>query len=208
VLDGVSYGNNVRKFVEALNPKEHEKLALEFILNKMEEPLIVSKVTPNKVLEMFWNRYGREFIDSVIEDKEMAKSFFSLNDTPSNILASVFEYRERQKILSRLPRYNSLPPLAHFADSIARTYKTFGREKALLEIKKRPDNPKGKSLAYAFLLALGKGKDTKWQFSKEEIEYGEYLREYAKNLLETEPKKYSKSLQELVSACGSSERIP
>ena len=90
------------------------------------------------------------------------------------------------KILSKLPQYSSLPPLANFADTVARTYKTFGKKEALGEIKKKPDTPKGKSIAYAFLLVFDKGKDTKWQYSKQEIEYGEFLKEYAKNLLDAE----------------------
>jgi hypothetical protein len=207
VLEGVSYGSDVEKFVDALKPKEHEKLALLFILEKIEEPLIVSGVTPNKVLEMYWDRYGKEFIDSIVDDEKMADSFFHLDDTPSNILNVVFEYRNRQEILSQLPQYGSLPPLARFADNVARTYKTFGKKKALAEIKKRPDDPKAKSLAYAFLLAFERGEDTKWQFSREEIEYGEYLKGYAKNLLDSKPGSYTKYLQELLTASGSNEKI-
>ncbi|MCK5262018.1 MAG: hypothetical protein KAJ44_07530, partial [Thermoplasmatales archaeon] len=182
VLNGVSYGSDVQGFVDALKPNKYEKLALEFILEKIEEPLVVSEVNSNRILEMYWDQNGKEFICSVIDDENMADSLFNLDDTPSNILTMVFEYRNRREILSQLPQYNSLPPLANFADNIAKTYKTFGKKKALGEIKKRLDNPKGRSLAYAFLLTFKKGEDTKWQYSKEEIEYGKFLKEYAKNL--------------------------
>ncbi len=207
VLNGVSYGSDVQGFVDALKPNKYEKLALEFILEKIEEPLVVSEVNSNRILEMYWDQNGKEFICSVIDDENMADSLFNLDDTPSNILTMVFEYRNRREILSQLPQYNSLPPLANFADNIAKTYKTFGKKKALGEIKKRLDNPKGRSLAYAFLLTFKKGEDTKWQYSKEEIEYGKFLKEYAKNLLDAEPKKYSKALQNLLTASGSDEKI-
>lgn len=207
VLNGVSYGSDVQGFVDALKPNKYEKLALEFILEKIEEPLVVSEVNSNKILEMYWDQNGKEFICSVIDDENMADSLFNLDDTPSNILTMVFEYRNRQEILSQLPQYDSLPPLASFADNIAKTYKTFGKKKALGEIKKRLDNPKGRSLAYAFLLTFKKGEDTKWQYSKEEIEYGKFLKEYAKNLLDAKPKKYSKALQDLLTASGSDEKI-
>ena len=146
-------------------------------------------------------------IDSILGDEEMAGKFFSLDDTPSDILEAVFKYEARQQILSRLPKYKALPPLARFADHIARTYKTFGEKKTLAEIKKRPDTPKGKSLAYAFLLVFGKGKDKKWKYSQIEIEYGEFLKEHAKKLLDSQPKKYHKALQGLLTASGSSESI-
>ena len=137
----------------------------------------------------------------------MAEKFYLLDDTPTEILEVVFHYKERQEILSQLPNYRSLPPLAEFADHIAKTYKTFGEKETIGEIKKRPDNPKGKSVAYAFLLVFEKGKDKKWQFSPVEVEYGEFLREYAKKLLDAKPDKYHKALQELLTTSGSSENI-
>jgi hypothetical protein len=207
VLDGVSYGTDVTRFVDALQPNSSEKTALEFFLNKSQEPLIVSKITSGKVLERFWSEFGMEFLGSILDDPEMAASLFQLDDTPSNIVQLAFEYKQRRMILSRLPVYDQLPPLAAFADAVARTYMTFGEKKAIAEIKNHPDTPKGKSIAYAFLLALGKGAEVKWKFSKEEIEYGGFLKDHAKKLLTVEPEQYSVVLQELLTAGGSSETV-
>jgi len=207
VLNGKSFGSDVEKFVDALEPNKHEKMALDFILKKINEPLIVNDANANKILEMFWNNHGLEYISSIIDDKNMANSMFHLDDTPSNILSLVSDYKKRQRILAELPQYDSLPPLAKFADNVTRTYKTFGQKKAISEIKKKPDNPKGRSLAYAFLLSFNKGKDTKWQYSKQEVEYGEFLKQYAKKLLESSPKNYNERLQELLTVSGSNEKI-
>jgi len=207
VLDGVSFGSDITKFVDALKPNKQEKMALEFILEFVEEPLIVTDVNANKILEMFWEKFGQKYIDSIIEDKNMAKSMFLLDDTPSNILTLVFDYKKRQKILGELPQYNSLPPLAKFADNIARTYKTFGMKKAIAEVKKKPDTPKGRSLAYAFLIVFNKGKESKWKYSKQEVEYGEFLKDYAEKLIKSTPKDYSNKLQELLTVSGSNEKI-
>ncbi len=207
VLNGESFGSDVEKFIEALEPNKHEKKALEFILEKLDEPLIVTDVNSNKILEMFWDKYALDFINSIIDDKDMANSMFHLDDTPTNILTLVFDYKERQKILSELPQFESLPPLANFADSITKTYKTFGQKKAIAEIKKKPDTPKGRSMAYAFLLVFKKGKDTKWKYSKQEIEYGEFLKDYAEKLIESDPKNYRQRLQDLLTVSGSNEKI-
>ena len=208
VLDGVSYGADVTRFVDALQPNTYEKTALEYILQKSQEPLIVSKITPSKILERYWNQYGKEFLEYIIDDTEMAASLFQLNDTPSNIVNLAFEYKQRRMILSQLPNYDSLPLLAAFADTITRTYKTFGEKKALAEIKNHPDTPKGKSIAYAFLLALGKGTEVKWKYSKDEIDYGEFLKDHVRKLLDVKPEEYSVVLQKLLTACGSSETVP
>jgi len=207
ILDGESYGTNADGFIDALKPDKYEKQGLEIILNKVDEPVVFDNATPNKVLERYWKKHGLETIISIIDDEGMSKKFFQLDDIPSEILELVFNYKERQKILAQLPNYKSLPPLAKFADNVARTYKTFGEKNAINEIKKRPDNPKGKSVAYAFLLAFGKGQDKKWQYSQVEIEYGTFLKDYAKKLLDSKPDRYHAALKELLTSSGSSENI-
>lgn len=207
VLDGVSYGTNIYNFIDALDPDEYEKKGLRYILERVDQAVVFEDATPNKVLESYWDDYGLETIENILDNKAMAKKFYSLKDEPSDILKLAFKYKERQKILSKLPTYKGLPPLADFAHNIALTYKTFGEKKALVEIKKRPSGTKAKSLSYAFLLALGKGSDKKWQYSEVEIEYGEFLREYAKKLLHSNPKDYHKNLKELLTASGFTEDI-
>ena len=207
VLNGVSYGSDVIQFLDAFKPNRFERIGLEYILNKIDEPVIASNTTPHQILEKYWNTYGKEVISSLIKDQKMVESFTAVDDTPSNILKMISEYNERQQILGQLPSYTSLPPLARFADHIARTYRTFGEKQTLAELKKRPDNPKGKSLAYAFLLIFNKAEETKWQYTHIEIEYGQFLKSYAKNLLDSSPEQYTTTLQELLTASGSNETI-
>jgi len=206
-LDGVSYGTDASRFIEVLQPAPYEKSALEFFLSKTQEPLIISRTSPGKIIERYWDRYGNEFLESILGDTDKAASLYQLDETPSHIIVLAYEYQQRQTILSRLPVYQNLPPLAAFIDAVSRTYRTFGEKKAVAEIKNHPDTPKAKSIAYAFLLALGKGSEEKWKYSKEEIEYGEFLHQYTKKLLTVEPEQYSAVLQELLTVSGSSEMI-
>ncbi len=207
ILNGVSYGNDVDRFIKELDPNDYEKKGLEFVLEKVDEPVIFDDATPNRVLESYWEDYGLNLINSIISNKEMAEKFYSIKDEPSDILELVYEYKKRQKILSKLPRYQSLPPLAEYADNIARTFKSFGEKKTLVELRKKPNDTKAKSLSYAFLLALGKGKDKKWKYSDVEVEYGEFLKEYAEKLLKSDPELYHKKLKKLLTASGFTEDI-
>ncbi len=207
ILNGVSYGTDIDSFIKKLKPNKYEEKGLEFILGKIDEPVIFDDATPNRVLESYWADYGLDLIESIINDKEMAEKFYSIKDEPSDILELVYKYKERQKILSKLPRYKTLPPLAEYADNIARTFKSFGGKKTLVELRKKPEDTKAKSLSYAFLLALGKGKDKKWKYSDVEVEYGEFLKDYAKKLFNSNPENYHKNLKELLTASGITEDI-
>jgi hypothetical protein len=207
ILDGNSFGTNIDGFIKALKPNKFEKEGLELILEKVDEPVIFDDTTSNKVLEKYWKDHGLDTINSILGNDDMSEKFFSLDDSPSDILELVFNFKQRQKILSQLPKYKQLPKLAKFIDDVVRTYKTFGEREALAEIKKRPDDPKAKSISYAFLLAFGKGKDKKWQYSQVEIEYGEFLKDFTKKLLDSDSKNYHKALKDLLTSSGSSENI-
>ncbi len=207
VLNKKSYGNNMEDFIDALDPKVYEKKALNFILSRVDGAVVFDNATPNSVLERFWDDFGLEYLKYLTGDSEVAEKFFRLEDPPSKIIETIFEYKEQQDALSSLPSYESLPELAGFADKIARTYKTVGKKKAISVSKKHPDNMKAKSIAFAFLTVFGKGKDEKWRFSDVEVESGEFLRDYAKKLLDSKGEEYHEALKNLLTACGASEKI-
>ena len=115
--------------------------------------------------------------------------------------------RERD-IISALPQYSHLPPIAKFADSIARTFMTQGKEDALRSI----DHYKGgdtriKSVAYSFLLALEQGASKKWQYTKTETDFAQFLKDPALKLLNSKPGEYHDNLQSLLSATGSTKKL-
>ena len=207
ILDEKSYGSDVKSFINALNPNKYEKEGLEFILENINKPVILKNVSSSKVLEIYWDDYGFKLINSILNNEKIAKNFNKLDENPSDLLKLVFNYKERKIILSELPRYKVLPPLAKFADDIAKLYKTYGKNKILVELKNHHDDTKSRSLEYAFLLVLDKGKDSKWKFSNIEIESGEYLKKFAKNLLDAKPNEYHNNLKKLLNASGSSEII-
>ena len=130
-----------------------------------------------------------------------------MHDSPTTILKLAFEWQAHQGTLNALPKYTTLPALAAFANAIARLAKTQGAEKAIRELKKRPDTPHGKSLEYAFLLSFQAEKEAKWKFTSEEINYGEFLRPSVDRLLNAPAEDYTTALQALLSACGSTETI-
>ena len=107
----------------------------------------------------------------------------------------------------KYPTYENLPPVAKFIDDIAKEYIAHGKEKVLSILSKPPKGIKERALAYAFLLALGKGEERKWQYKKEEVEFGEFLKRYVVKLLSSKPEEYHENLKMLLSVSGVSEEI-
>ncbi len=64
-----------------------------------------------------------------------------------------------------------------------------------------------KSVSCGLLIALDSLKGKEWQFTKEELDYGKYLADFSKALLESEPKDYKDALESLLMASGSGETL-
>jgi len=206
------YGEDVESFIASLKPNTEEENALRLVLSKTEKGIVGDKISPSKILADNWDEFGEDVLSDIVGDKEMAKEIYkktlSMKDNPSQILKEASTSLKQRQILSKLPVYKTLPPTAEFADEVARAYKTGGADETLRQIEKRKTNDvKIKSVAYAFLLYFGKGTDKKWQYSKIEIECAHFLKDYVKQLLESEPSDYHENLQNVLAASGSTEII-
>lgn len=211
-LGSKCYGDDTEAFINALNPSKVERKALELLLEDLDENILVESATPNKVLMMFWDDYGQDIIESIIGDEEIAKKVFERGqwnkETPAKVLKTAMSKAKKELIESALPKYRGLPAVAAFADRIARAYKAKGKQSALMETNKESrQDTKIKSVKYAFLLALDSATGKEWQFNKEQLDFGAFLKDYAMKLMESEGDDYHDSLQELLRASGSTQQI-
>ena len=213
ILEDRTYCDDAEAFVDALNPSDEERLALEAILPGLDHPLILERATPSKVLVELWEDHGEEALTAVVGgDEELLAKYLEdpeVQSSPSNVLKRALVDHRKRTIISKLPEYRKLPKIAAFADRVARAYRTKGAEGALRTIEKeRGSDTRIKSVAYAFLLALGRESSKKWQYDRTEIDFANFLQDKAKALLEAKPDEYHGALQAMLSATGSTERIP
>jgi hypothetical protein len=212
-LGNTCYGDDAEAFIDAMNPSRIERRALEFLLDELDESIVVESATPNKVLMMYWDVYGVDILESIVGDRDLAEKVFERGqwkkDTPAKVLKTAKSKAKKDEIESALPKYRDLPPLAAFADRIVRVYKTKGKKSALMQANKETSglDTKIKSVRYAFLLTFNSAIGKEWQFTKEQMDFGVFLKDYAEKLLEVEGDDYHDSLQELLKASGSMQRI-
>ncbi|WP_455392969.1 hypothetical protein [[Eubacterium] cellulosolvens] len=212
IMDNHCYGPNLKAFIKAMKPTTLERRALWAVLKKIDESIIFDKATPSKILGYYWRDYGKTAIFAITHDNKLSKTIykkFDINKTKaSEILKEADVEIKKKTIISLLPTYTRLPPIAQFADNIARTYMTKGPEESVRAIDKyKGGDTKIKAVAYAFLLALNRGEGKKWQYTQTEHDFAQYLKEAANKLLESEPANYHDTLQSLLSATGSTEKI-
>lgn len=212
VIGGRCYEEDIEAFVDALRPSNIERKALLHILQTNDVPVVVDSTTANAVLSIFWNHCGVGAINTIVDDKALAKQIFSQTKdsgkTPSQILRDSQARKKAIDIIARLPTFTDLPPIAKFVDAVARTYRIQGKNEAVRELEKaQKDETKMKSVACGFLNAMNSIKGKEWLFTKEELDYGNYLSDFSKSLLEVDPENYIEVLQNLLTASGSGETI-
>lgn len=211
-LGNKCFGPDTTAFIDALNPSKIERKALKLLLDEMDDSMVLESATPNKILMSYWDLYGVDVLESIVGDRSLAQKVFDRGarkkDTPAKVLKVALSKAKREAIESNLPKYKRLPPLAAFADRVSRAYKTEGKASAIREVEKEasPDT-KIRSVKYAFLHALGSAEGKDWQFTKEQLDFGRFLKDYAQKLMESEGDEYHESLQSLLRASGSTQEI-
>ena len=208
IHNGKNYHSDIKAFLQSLQPKDFEEKALEYILTNSQDSIIEKNLTANQLLQRYWKKHGLNYLKTMLDDEETAKEFFAQSQPPTTILSELETYLGHKEILKEIPHYSKLPPITSYADTIARTYKLYGAKKTLTRIDDHPNSTKARSIAYAFLLYLKRGKDQQWKYTGEEVEYGTYLKSYAESLLESTPDTYHESLTELIKQTGCNETIP
>lgn len=194
-------------FIESLRPNKVEREALVALLGNLSGNVILEDATPAKVLDTFWEEAGLESLKAVLGDEEAAGEFyeasFSSDEMPSQFVHEAFKSAERERILSDLPEYKRLPPVARFCDRIARIHRTKGPGAAAMEIRRDSAREKAfKALEYAFLLALNEGTGEEWRYTEDERGFGSHLQSAAEALLNATPEEYDESLKKLLAASG------
>ncbi len=168
------FGDNMKKFIEELSPKEWEKEAIEAIVRYEDKAIIMEQPSSIKLLQKY--------------------------DVNVDKLRREYYEKKREVLLEKLPSIGK-GEMANFIDNLARAHRAEGREGVMKIIKGAGGNVKKKAISYAFLLAIGASGE-EWKYSKMEKEFGEHLLPYVKKLMESEGEEYRKAGERLLREVG------
>jgi hypothetical protein len=181
------------------------------MLKNVAEPVIMDDATPNSVLTLFWETQGANAIHAVTGDKDLSRQIYletrGSGKMPAQILRDAKVRVQSKAALAGIPEFKNLSKLGSYADEMARTFKALGRDEALRRLATVQGETKMKSLICGFLNALDSMKGKEWQFTKEEQDYGRYLGDFAKALLESKPDRYRDALRDLLAAAGADDEL-
>ena len=200
------YGKNKEKFIENLKGGEAERFALASVIRAKGMAVVSASDQAGKIIIELWPEKKEELMMAVAPP-EIVKAVMSLSNlTPPQMIAEAKRLQLAKSVHARLPEYSHLGPVGSVADSLARAYKTEGKGGMVRTLEKaKAQDHRAKAVAYGFLQTVGEGEGHNWQYTKEERDFGVYLAQFAKTLLESEENAYDEALRQLLTASGASE---
>jgi len=207
VAGGRCFGSDLSAFLDALHPTPIERRALEAVLTDLGGYFEVDEPTASRALERLWPNHAESIVGSVVSDPVEARRLIDdARGAPgriAEILKRLQQRSEEREVLEKLPRYRDLVREAAWVDHVAREFRTHreaGAERAVLHSLPREGKERG--IAFAFLVALGRGPAHAWQFSSTEQEFGASLAEAARALLYAPSAGYHDALDRFLNAAG------
>jgi len=207
MIGSACYGHDLERFLADLRGAEAEKEAISGLARSKRVSLLSRTDQTANLLADLWPQHRDELL-AQIASKDVASRVVKEHPDfpPSQLIAEAARAERSKSIESELPTYKSLGPVGAYADRLARTYKTDGKEAAIRAMEKsKSSDHKLRSLSYAYMAALGEGQSRQWQFTREEADFGSYLAPFAERLLASKGQEYSEALKLLLEASGAME---
>lgn len=200
------FGTDARAFIDALQPTDAERAALEGVLPGIARAVIVEKATATRALAEIWAEKGLDALAAAASgDRAAAEALYRAEMTTDEIGDAVKRAAQRgatARVDAALPKFKTLPPAAAAADAISRAHRAKGRDEAVRIALKRADGAKERGVALAFLRALGGASGQDWKFSRVDQELADVLADDAKSLLDCPPREYAARLDALARKAG------
>lgn len=208
IIGETCLGSDRSAFLARLRGGEAEIEAVSGFLAKHPMAVVTRSDQAANLLADLWAEHSGELLAQVASPEtleELAKENRQLS--PAQAVAEAKRAERSKGITSQLPAYGKLGPAASHADRLARVHLTEGKTSVARQVERsRGGNHVLRSISYAFLVATGEASSMSWQFSREEMDFGNYLVPFVQKLTSSTGEEYHEALLLLMEASGSGEK--
>lgn len=203
------FGDDKEAFLDRIRGSEVEKTVLTRLIMEKEISLVTDSDIAGRIIAELWDSYRMDMVSYVADEKDLEEAKRRVKDeSPSALLKEAARIHASREIYSSLPEYNRLGEIGSMADFFARIFKTEGKESLLRAMEReRSRGHRQRAIKYAFISAIGEADVRGWQFTAEEKDFGTYLAQFAKKLMEAEGDEYDEALRLLLDASGAMEEV-
>jgi hypothetical protein len=208
VMAGKCYGSDAEAFFKDIKGTDQEMEVIRKLVASKNAGVLSDSDQASRVISILWPMYSEEMLTIASSAATAKKVLEDMADAAPTIMLAEARRREAgAATLAQLPRLK-LGPVGQLADELARIFKSEGKDPMVRAADKaRSKDNRMKAVSFAFLEAVGEGASRKWQFKKEELDFGMHLAPFAKKMLEASGGAYAEALKELVLNSGASEEV-
>ncbi len=202
-----NYGSDLDAFIADLSGNEKILELLKVFLQDNPRTIIIKNAKDTDVLSAIWEEDWKDLIAYYTDDATSEKMGDQSKTPILQALESAHTIYISASVVDTLPVFNKPGPMTMLADTLAKAAKVGGEPMLTKTVQNAGfKNNKSRSLAAAFLLALG-ATEVPIKLSKEEREFADYLTPFAKAVIAANGDKYRETMNTLLTASGSGEKV-
>ena len=203
-----NYGSDLETFIKDLEGPQDEKDGLTRLLTAHPMPVVLRNGKTNEAISLLWDDNWREIIAAFTSDDFAATYQEQPKAAPSVVLESAHRAFISRDVVNSLPVFSKPGYMTKLADSLAKAAKVGGfpmlHETALDSTVK---DSKAKALVAAFVFLYDEKADLHFTLNAEDMDFVEFLKPFAKKVIDADGKTYRDDMNTLLMASSSGESV-
>ncbi len=207
IIGTKNYGDDLEEFLSALSGDDHEMDALKKFLPSNPRAIVVKNGKASEALNAIWENDWKGIISAYTDDATAESMGDVSRNQPLPSLISAYDKFKTAGVRAALPEFKKPGPITAVADRLAKAYKAGGAELLKESIETRGlKNGKVRTVEASFLMACGV-TDVPFKLTPSEKDLAEYLKPFAKNLIDADGTRYAEAMNTFLIASASGEKV-
>ncbi len=207
VIGPKNYGGSLEDFLAALSGDDHEMDALRKFLSENPRAIVVKSGKASEALNAIWENDWKGIIAAHTDAATAESMGDASRNQPLPTLIAAYDRFMTAGVSATLPEFRKPGPVTAAADRLAKAYKAGGPELLRESVETRGlKNGKIRSVEASFLLACGV-TDMPFKLTPTEADLSEYLKPFAKNLMDAAGDRYAEAMNTYLIASSSGEKV-
>ena len=207
IIGTKNYGSSLDDFLKDIEGDATVKEVMRKFLSDNPRAIILKGNRVHDLLSSVWEEDWKDIVAVHTDMTTAEKMGDQSKNPPLQVLESAHNIFISASVVDSLPVFNKPGPITSIADSLAKAAKVGGGPMVIRTVQNTSlKNNKSRSLAAAFLMAAD-SSEMPVKLSKEEKDFADYLVPFARNVINASPEKYRDSMNTLLTASSSGEKV-
>ena len=207
IIGTENFGSSLDKFIERLTGDDSKIATLKKFLESNPRAVVIKTNKVTEALSALWDSDWKGLIEAHTDAATVGKMGDQSKNQPHNALEEAYGIYVSADVVASLPEFQRPGPITSLADKLAKAYKAGGNPLLVKTLQTTSiRDSRMRSVIGAFIIATGES-EYQIKLTPDEKEFAEYLAPFAKSLIAASGEKYRDSMNTLLTASSSGEKV-